>query len=262
MRVGKPDHMFSLTSWLYNDLFFLKKNLPDVALISTFINMLMQKATMRLCRARVCLVSVIKPHFHHPTFGCAGNSKALCSGTEECVRPQRRLTRWHHRLFTWLGVRDNPNVATSQGETGDFFHLPSAKGRQSHSVKLEVFALKLDRCARRVCLALRHRRLGPPVPKQQSCTLARTAFISVKVKAADEKCSGDFNFLAALLRDAEARYRGGLQPISLERSDVIARGPRIRTSMCALTTRKRVINAANMQRERQRDRDRNRESQV
>lgn len=101
-------------------------------------------------------------------------------------RAQRR--GWRRALFTWLWVGDNPYVATSEGEIGDLLHLPPAEGRQPHSIKLEVFALKLNRRARRVCLALGHRPNEPPAQWEgKRATPRRTVWASeIKEKKTDE----------------------------------------------------------------------------
>lgn len=107
----------------------------------------------------------------------AANSQEMRRRSEHCYG------RWRRGSFTWLWVGDNPYVATSEGEVGDLLHLPSAEGRQPHSIKLEVFALKLNRRARRVCLALGHPRNEPPVQEQQNAhTHENSFFLKKKIK--------------------------------------------------------------------------------
>lgn len=136
---------------------------------------------------------------------------------------------WRRGLFTWLWVGDNPNVATSEGEIGDLLHLPSAEGRQPHSIKLEVFALKLNRRARRVCLALGHRpkRAARARKRKRAHRCERSLHRNKRWRRRE-----DFFFF---LNTAAARFgmrgaRGGcctasrwvdLQPITRERSDVM-----------------------------------------
>lgn len=126
-------------------------------------------------------------------------------------------------LFTWLGVGDNPDVATSEGEVGDLLHLPSAEGRQPHSIKLEIFALKLDRRARRVCLALGHPRYEPPVQEGQDehpCadSLSVCSFVLITDEVDDED---DAVSSFSSVGDAQGEGRVDLEPIKGERGDVM-----------------------------------------
>lgn len=124
-------------------------------------------------------------------------------------RSKHCYRRWRRGVFTWLWVGDNPYVATSQGEVGDLLHLPSAEGRQPHSIKLEVFALKLNRRARRVCLALGHPRNEPPVQEQQNAHTHENSFLFCFLffLIKDEGDGDEGDLICPSLRDAEARRR-------------------------------------------------------
>lgn len=78
------------------------------------------------------------------------------------------------------------------------------------------------------------------------CTPTRTPVIYFEIKAAANEC---WVFLSVLLRDAEARYRDGSQPISVESSDVM---PPHQDQAMRAPARKDVINTANVKRDRDR----------
>lgn len=107
---------------------------------------------------------------------------------QRAARQPALYRRWRRGSFTWLRVGDNPYVATPEREVGDLLHLPPAEGRQPHSIKLEVFALKLNRRARRVCLALGHPRNKSPAQGQEN---AHSHANSLVIRGNDDEDGGD-----------------------------------------------------------------------